>query len=860
MTDFSLDLAPLGDVRLGPALQVLDREPVAVLSLDVFDTLLWRSVAEPVDAFVLLASELHAKRLLKPTIDALAFARLREAAEAAARRKHSNPAAPEVTLEEIYDEMPEWLTYGASSRVLADAEVELEASITFPDLEVVGFARQAQQKHGVQLALVSDTYFSEQQLRRLIDRPPFDQLDLSYVLTSSSNGTGKGQDLFAVLLERAGVTPSRILHVGDHPLSDCEAPRKAGIHAVHFDKFPAGLREVVDREHALRHTHPYQRLLRVTPEYGDFGLTALRAKSAWRWEADGADANVSPYWQFGATVLGPVFSGFAEWIHQRAAEEGVQRVFGLMREGEFLCRLIEGAKPQLHSDVSASPVYLSRRVCAAASVTSADEDELRGFLHRRRPPTVREYCEELGISAADLPEIGASASGRMDDPALREHVIQAIVARDDVRNGIVARSTAMRDRLVRSFMQTVGDPEGRPVLLVDLGWGATIQALLKRALEAAGVDISLLGLYLVTSEAAVDRMLDGVHAEGFLAAAGVPEVVSRWVSRSPEIIEQTCMVDMGSVVDFTPTGEPVLGDVNQSPTQQLQRNAIQRGITNFQDEWGRYRGVVPNERHSLIAARDQLRAMLTRFVLEPTAAEAAMFSTWSHDENFGSSQLEGVFVREVGHVLRHLTPDQFLALPMTRVYWPFGLAALHHSSLVSQSATVATGLLAGENFYGIEPLVVGIDVNLGDDDHVRYQIETRSNMNGLSYMRGEILHPVRSLRLEFGRQPAIVRLDSVRATFSLSGEAEPRELVANWPRDFRDFTGDQSVRLAANLLVGASDGPAVALPIPAAWQPRVYRVDVEVSFAVMRTAALRPRRSLVVHGADRLIRKVLQGS
>jgi FMN phosphatase YigB (HAD superfamily) len=780
----------------------------------------------------------------------------REAAEAKARRKHPNPSAPEVTLEEIYDELPRSITSDVSSATLAQAEAELERSITFPDLEVVAFARQAQQKHGVQLALVSDTYFSERQLRYLLDRTPFDELDIGYVLTSSTHRTGKGQALFDALIDQLDVPPGRVLHVGDHPESDVEAPRKAGIHAVHFDKFPEGLQETVAQEQALRKAHPYQRLLRVTPGYGDFGLTALRAKAARRWEGDGVDATMSPYWQFGATVLGPVFTGFAEWVHDRAREEGVETVFGVMREGEFLCRLVNGARAHVRSHVAARPVYLSRRVCSAAAVTAADEEELRSFLNRRHPPTVREFCDELGISAAQLPEVGPEAAGRMDDPDLQKQVLDSILARQDVRNAIVARSAGVRERLVNAFLRTVEPQDGRPILLVDLGWGATIQASLVAALRAAGIDVPVVGLYLLTTNASLERMLDGVHAEGYLATAGLPEPVARWVTRSPEILEQACMVDSGSVVDFTSEGEPIVGDIHQSPAQQLQRNAVQRGITAFQDEWARYAGVVPEGRHSLRMARDHLRSMLVRFVLEPTVEEATMFSTWMHDENFGSSQLEGVFVEEVARSLRHLTPEQFLELPMSRVYWPFGLAALHHATLVTQAAAVATDILEANAFHATDPLRVSIQLDDGGGYRDIHRVDTRSNVNGLSFLRAEMMHRARGVKLLFGEQPAVVRLDSVRAVFSFPGESEPRVVLATWPDDFAGFAIDRCARLAPNLLIGTQAGPVLWLQLPNDWPSMAYRVELEVSFAALNTPRIVPGPAPTAEVAVDLLRKV----
>ena len=50
-----------------------------------------------------------------------------------------------------------------------------------------------------------------------------------------------------------------------------------------------------------------------------------------------------PFWEYGAASLGPAFTGFAEWVHHRAADAGVSKAFCLMREGELLAGLVNGA-------------------------------------------------------------------------------------------------------------------------------------------------------------------------------------------------------------------------------------------------------------------------------------------------------------------------------------------------------------------------------------------------------------------------------------------------------------------------------------------------------------------------------------
>ena len=236
------------DVRLLQAHRLLEQGSFDVLSLDIFDTLVWRIVPEPVDAFVLLGERLEERGVLNAQVSPQVFARLRELAERRARaRVVPRTDAPEVGLAEIYRELPDHVFHRTTAERMAEVEVEFEKGITFPDLEVLSFATLAQEKLGARLVLVSDTYFSEAELRHILDREPFRSLEIERIFTSNQYSVGKGHGLFGVVVEALGVDPGRILHVGDNPEADVDAAHASGIRTVFFDKLPGPLRPILER-------------------------------------------------------------------------------------------------------------------------------------------------------------------------------------------------------------------------------------------------------------------------------------------------------------------------------------------------------------------------------------------------------------------------------------------------------------------------------------------------------------------------------------------------------------------------------------------------------------------------------------
>ena len=189
-----------------------------------------------------------------------------------------------------------------------------------------------------------------------------------------------------------------MLHLGDHEGADVEAALARGLQAVHRPLRTPAFDEVLRREHdALEGRGAVEA---GASEQDDGGLTSLRA----RFDSAGAPTDVDPavagHWVVGASVLGPVFAGFAEWLVDRALELGVHRLSCLMREGTLLAPLVAEAAASRGVAVEAAPVWLSRHVCARAALVECDYGELRVFVDRAVPPTVAELAESLGLATA----------------------------------------------------------------------------------------------------------------------------------------------------------------------------------------------------------------------------------------------------------------------------------------------------------------------------------------------------------------------------------------------------------------------------------------------------------------------------
>ena len=825
--------AHTSDARLERAFRLVDDPAVKVLSLDVFDTCLFRRVPDPVDAFPLVGRRLAERGSLVEYIDPRGFKALRRAAEARARgARRESGRGVEVTLEEIYAQIPSRIFFDASTEELASVEVEVERELLAPDVDVLELVRFARER-GKRAVGVSDTYFSELAMRAFL-HPYFtgdSQLDGLFV--SSTHGTGKGDGLLDIVLAELGVAPGELVHVGDNEAADVESPRRHGIRAVWFERRPKELARLLERE---RH---YLDSDDLGPA-GDAGLTAIRGKVLHRRELAELPEELRPFWRYGATALGPALAGLAEWVHERTPPAGSSKALCLMREGALLAGLVNGAGDYLDSEVRAEPIWLSRQVCARAAIFEGRADELRALLSRRSRPLVRELCATLGVDVASSPVLARNADTRLNQPELAEEVLEELSSNPELRGEIVARARLTRERVL-SYVHRVLPEDERTLVLVDLGWGGTIQRLLQEVLHGSGEDLATVGLYLITQDVAIERLLDGVDLSGFLASQGVPGAATRAIMRSPEILEQVCMPDVGSQLDLDSDLEPVLDEpVDRDRVQSAERAAVQKGVRAFQREWARYAQLdTGRARLTEPGVRRQLLAQVARATVAPTAGEAAVVSTWVHDENFGSSGFEPIVGGDhFRRALRHMDPETLMQVPMSDIYWPFGLAALEDEHLSQAAEAVAMGLLPADAFYStIEAgdLEVYFDNGYGFSADWRVRVEGRRNRFGLSYARATLRgEEVRGIRIDPVRSQCLLRVDWIALTCWVRGEPEPRRIVFDTHEALARFRMRELTPAGARFYMASGDDPQMELDLrPELGGASAYEVLVEIAYAVM---------------------------
>ena len=721
---------------------------VGHLTADVFDTVVWRAVARPVDLFLAIARQLRDEHGL--TIGGHEFLAARTGAEARARRAAwAAHRSPECTLEEIWDAMPAAAVPGGADRATG---LELELTVESRHLRLhpgIADVFATAREHGVGITLVSDIYMSSAQLCRVLGAAGLDLAGIDAV-TSSERRRNKWDGLLVEVFATHG-GPERCLHLGDNPGSDLIAARRAGARTCHV--------ALATADDTVASTHrAWERRSRATGTDG--GRTAVVRETL---VAAGATA-ASPSYQFGAAAAGPVMAGFVTWVAATAEEMGAGAIHCLLREGARIAALLDVVRPDGPERVL---VHASRWGIMRAAVVTGTPRELERALARRADLRADHLVEAFGCDLADASRVlGGPVVARTDLTA----AFEAIAADTAVMEQILDRAATLR-RNALTYLERRLRLDG-PLVLCDIGWGATIQEGLTDILRSGGHDQPITGLYALLSPAGVTRAAEGADVRGYLPLIGPEGTAIEDASvavRHPEFLERINTPQLGTLLEFDTAGEPVCRPDDHDPIPRSLQLA-QRGVADFCREWQRMVGVEPTLR-SIWLDEGQAGAALAAFastITGPDPRLAAELGTWSHDDVAGTLH-ESLVGPGFGRWVRYANGVDAGDITMHDVFWVPGAASAANSPLAHQLTALADGAHPDVVCPPSPTGVARIAVFPPGSPLASAQRELTPRQGGEGWMLLQLRTPVpglRSIRVDLGDVPLMAEVADAEITLS----------------------------------------------------------------------------------------------
>src|SRR3972149_1913095 len=220
--------------------EIIARPHFAAISLDVFDTVLYRNTKPEILRFSEIACKqaeaLNSKGVNVRPVE-LFFARL-TCTPIAYRTAHMNRFQREARFRDICRLILRSLDLDEDlANVLERVELEYELRNLYRNRGLVGlFTSEA--LNGRRLFFLSDMYLSEENIRLLLGKL-VPELAFSRGYVSSTNSLTKaGGGLFDYLREQELLRPHQVLHIGDNYRSDFICARDKGFKAFHLPRHP----------------------------------------------------------------------------------------------------------------------------------------------------------------------------------------------------------------------------------------------------------------------------------------------------------------------------------------------------------------------------------------------------------------------------------------------------------------------------------------------------------------------------------------------------------------------------------------------------------------------------------------------
>ncbi len=433
--------------------------PTEIVTFDVFDTLIMRTVARPAHVNAIIG--LKVADLLKRDID---FPKLRLAAEARAREV----CGRDVTLDDVYKSFSELSGLDASTcKKIRELEISTEVKLCVPRDDVVELFNHARAV-GKQVWLISDMYMQTRDLERLLSKcgvAGFDRLLISCE-------TGLRKDTAAIWDDLAAKNfndPKKLTHIGDNETADIQLSSDRKFGAYHlmsafnlFSQVPFG-RSLIEQLGGKLSLYAGICLgVALAKKFqSPFRLHDALTRGSNRLVV--FDFRELGYWFYGAPLL-----TFMLWLIQRSRADKIRRLIFLARDGYFLQPLYKFVTELLKLEPLPSDYFLtSRRAVTVASIRNiAQAKELTSL--RFEGTTKKFFRERFGLDLGDDTEVIV--------PDKDVELIHGLM--DAHADEILSRAATERAAYEKYIAGLGGDLDGCGV--VDMGYSGTIQYYLQQ--------------------------------------------------------------------------------------------------------------------------------------------------------------------------------------------------------------------------------------------------------------------------------------------------------------------------------------------------------------------------------------------
>lgn len=599
---------------------IISDAQVRVVIFDIFDTLLVRPFLDP-ECIKSIVAKQAGGRLVSSYRD------LRVQAEIVARQR----AGRDVGLDAIFEE------FALQSKLPADTVARLrkmeetaESNAVIPRPDVVSLLRHALAQ-GKKVVLASDMYLPKLTIEAILARHSIDGWHALYL--SSDIGWRKDSgDLYRYILDQEGLAPTQVLVIGDNEHSDSQIPGDMGMNICHVLR-PVELARAVPRlgqlvDHALLENDLNEQITLGLIARTNFHPVFYHQFDPFAFVPSSPSA-------IGYSVLGPMVLSFIQWLSQTAAADGVQRLYFLSREGQFLKIIYDCWRTQHPEAPPSDYLVLSRRAVTVPIIT--DIEGIHAIAKTRYfPNQVADFIHErfgVELNEEEWANIWSQGVWRKNQlvevvDGQIEHLEPLLLA---LQHRIFDQGKKELPALL-AYLNRMGLNQEGKFALVDVGYAATIQARLNRLLNRP-----IHGYYMIT-----DKRAETVASQNEVIAQGCfgnyvgpdDEAFVLLVNSFP--LEKLLSSDDAQIIRYKfGSGGEILSELRGLSKEELHTRAVRAEIRNGAMDFVNHAIKVRSELlHDFIVPPLLARAIYQAFINCPAESEETILQELVLDDYY----------------------------------------------------------------------------------------------------------------------------------------------------------------------------------------------------------------------------------
>ena len=643
--------------------KIKENGQIKVVSFDIFDTLLFRTVTIPPYVFV----RMYEKRpdLFPEYTNKDDWKNARMMAERIARQNkkfYVKADFIEISLKEIYETLP--TAYAKNADELMKLEIECEKETCFVNDEMYETIKYIKNVLNLKVILTSDMYLGGKIIGEILEYNGVDLSLFEQIFISVDYDTSKRDGaLYDLVAKTMGIKNEEMFHVGDNIYSDIGIANKHNIPNFYYNFISEG-----------NARFPFFTMEEMAYDLIAQPICPIRLLGASK--NPYTDKRDKEFFDIGAMIVGPFFTMFSEGVIDNAIKNNISVIRPLMREGMFLTKMIRNAAEARGLNYSVEPLYISRYAMQTSALEYIEPPTIKNMLITTGL-TIKSILKTLNIEEEVGDKLKDIISYKVEE--IRTLNINGKKVFDEVEEFLTSKEiidlirtkNKGDSKIIKDYFKDAGITS--KAILVDIGWKATIPTSLAKMFK----DLDLITLMCFAHPDVAINTIGGGDVRGFIGNYGADKKLIGDVY--VYLMEMFLLAEEGTTVGYKYEDGKVVPKTLKIEYPQWQIDGIkklQEGILSFQNEFLKLANKKPHLRNWK-NNNIEVCNILNRLFCFPELNEVKRLKDVQFDQNYGSNMLMPLISDEAIDKVKDVDINEFYSRARTtRPEWYSGLNVL----------------------------------------------------------------------------------------------------------------------------------------------------------------------------------------